>query len=146
MQPFDQSPLLSDRIVKAGEAVGWAVAGVLLARAVWLAVSPAGPLGTPAAPAAAPPVLAAIDPFFPNGSSGGDAVSSLDLVLVGTRVDAASGRGAAIIATPDGQQASFAVGDEVMPGVRLAGVTFESVLLARGGRRETLYIDQSAAP
>jgi general secretion pathway protein C len=146
LQPFDQSLLLPGRIVQAGEAIGWAIAGLLLARAMWLAVAPAGPLGNPLAPATAPPVLAAIDPFFPAGEGGGDAVSALDLVLVGTRVDAASGRGAAIIATPDGQQGSFAVGDEVMPGVRLAGVTFESVLLARGGRRETLYIDQSAAP
>jgi general secretion pathway protein C len=128
------------------EHVGWALAGVLLARAVWRAIIPAGPLGIPPAPAGPPPVLAAIDPFFPAGGSETAAVSALALVLMGTRVDAASGRGAAIIATPDGQQGSFSVGDEVMPGVRLAAVTFESVLLDRGGRRETLYLDQSAVP
>lgn len=146
LKPIDDKAGLNLRLLTAADAAGWALAGVLLARAVWLAVTPAGPLGAPLAPAPAPPVLAAIDPFFPGGSSSGDIVSSLDLVLVGTRLDAASGRGAAIIATPDGQQGSFAVGEDVMPGVRLAGVTFDSVLLDRGGRRETLYLDQSATP
>jgi general secretion pathway protein C len=87
--------------------------------------------------------VTAIDPFFPQAGTAADAVSSLDLVLVGTRVDAASGRGSAIIATPDGRQQSIGVGEEIMPGVRLAAVDFESVTLDRGGARETLYIDQS---
>jgi general secretion pathway protein C len=139
------APVLAS-VVAVGETIAWAGVGLLLARVIWLAAVPAGPLGEPPAPAAAPPALAAIDPFFPAGGSETAAVSALALVLMGTRVDAASGRGAAIIATPDGQQGSFSVGDEVMPGVRLAGVTFESVLLDRGGRRETLYIDQSAVP
>ena len=71
--------------------------------------------------------------------------ASLDLVLLGTRVDAASGRGSAILATPDGQQKSVGVGEEIMPGVRLAAVEFESVTLDRGGAREQLYIDQSGS-
>jgi general secretion pathway protein C len=66
-------------------------------------------------------------------------------VLLGTRVDAASGRGSAILATPDGQQKSVGVGEEIMPGVRLAAVEFESVTLDRGGAREQLYIDQSGS-
>ena len=37
----------------------------------------------------------------------------------GIRQDQASGRGAAIIATPDGLQRSFAVGEEIVPGVTL---------------------------
>jgi general secretion pathway protein C len=135
------------RAIAGAEILGWGAAGVLLARAIWLAVTPAGTLGTPPAPAvAAPLTLAAVDPFFPQAATPADAVSGLDLVLVGTRVDAASGRGSAIIATPDGQQQSIGVGEEVMPGVRLAAVDFESVTLDRGGARETLYIDQSTTP
>lgn len=139
------------RLLAVGELAGWALAGLLLARALWLALTPAGALGTPAAAlaaamAAAPATLAAVDPFFPQAAQAAtlaDAVSGLDLVLVGTRVDAASGRGSAIIATPDGRQQSIGVGEEIMPGVRLAAVDFEAVTLDRGGARETLYIDQS---
>ncbi|OSZ63254.1 hypothetical protein CAP39_14420 [Sphingomonas sp. IBVSS1] len=131
------------RLMRAGEALGWALAGLLLARAIWLAITPAGPLGAVQAPAAAALAGVAVDPFFPQAATPADAVSSLDLTLVGTRVDAASGRGSAIIATPDGQQQSFGSGDEIMPGVRLVAVAFDSVTLDRGGARETLYIDQS---
>lgn len=138
---------LPTRLLAGLEALGWALAGGLCARLIWLAITPAGALGVVPPPA---PVsllaLAAVDPFFPQASAPADAVSGLDLVLVGTRVDAATARGSAIIATPDGQQISVAVGDEIMPGVRLAGVAFESVTLDRGGARETLYIDQSTTP
>lgn len=136
---------LAARLLGAASLAGWALAGGLLARAVWLAVTPAGGLGTAPLPVAPPTLaLAAVDPFFPQAQAPADAVSGLDLALVGTRVDAASGRGSAIIATPDGQQQSVGVGEEIMPGVRLAAVAFESVTLDRGGARETLYIDQSA--
>jgi general secretion pathway protein C len=134
------------RMLAVGELAGWALAGLLLARALWLAATPAGALGTPAAAVpTASAALAALDPFFPQAATPADAVSGLDLVLVGTRVDAASGRGSAIIATPDGHQQSIGVGEEIMPGVRLAAVDFETVTLDRGGARETLYIDQSTA-
>jgi general secretion pathway protein C len=124
--------------------LGWALAGLFVARLSWLAITPVGPLGAPPAATIAAPALAAIDPFFPQAAAPADAVSGLDLVLVGTRVDAASGRGSAIIGMPDGQQQSVGVGEEIMPGVRLAAVDFESVTLDRGGARETLYIDQSS--
>jgi general secretion pathway protein C len=135
------------RLLAAAEAALWVAAGVVAARGLWLAITPAGPLGVPApaAAVAAPPALALAgsDPFFPQGQAAADAVSGLDLALLGTRVDAASGRGSAIIATPDGKQLSFGVGDEIMPGVRLVAVAFESVTLDRSGAREQLYIDQS---
>lgn len=149
MQPLirnqSKTPLAA-RTLAVAEMIGWGAAGIVLARALWLALTPAGPLGVPpaAATAAASPLpLAGSDPFFPQSASAPDAVSALDLALVGTRVDAASARGSAIIATPDGRQQSFAVGDEIMPGVKLVAVEFESVTLDRGGARETLYIDQS---
>ncbi|WP_353216174.1 type II secretion system protein N [Sandarakinorhabdus sp.] len=138
------------RLAGAAQAVGWLVVGLVAARALWLAVTPAGPLGSPplaanlaANAAASAMALAASDPFFPQGSAAADTVSGLDLALVGTRVDAASARGSAIIAAADGRQQSYGVGDEIMPGVRLAAVAYESVTLDRGGARETLYIDQS---
>jgi hypothetical protein len=138
---------LPARALATAEALGWGAAGIVLARALWLAVTPAGPLGTPPAAAtastASPLALAGSDPFFPQSATAADAVSALDLMLVGTRVDNASGRGSAIIAIADGRQQSFAIGEEIMPGVKLVAVAFESVTLDRGGARETLYIDQS---
>ena len=155
MQPLiatKDTPPWPARLLTAAEVAGWALAGLVAARLLWLALTPAGAFGVQAAGlplAALPsgPVLASLDPFFPAGpAAAADAVSSLDLVLLGTRVDAASGRGSAIIAAPDGQQQSIGVGDEVMPGVRLVAVEFESVTLDRGGTREQLYIDQSGSP
>jgi general secretion pathway protein C len=72
-------------------------------------------------------------------------VTSLDLALYGIRQDEASGRGSAIIATPDGVQRSFAVGEEIVPGVTLTAVAFDSVTISRGGVTEQLFMDQSPA-
>ena len=55
-----------------------------------------------------------------------------------------SGRGSAIIALPDGVQASFLVGEDVLPGVRLKTVVFDEVTLDRGGTSESLFLDQSS--
>jgi general secretion pathway protein C len=111
-------------------------------------VTPAGPLGRWTAPAAAPAVapdtLARFDPFFRSrGDEGGMQVSDLDLKLMGTRLDQATGRGSAIIALEADRQESFAVGDEVVPGVRLLAVAFDSVTLDNAGAREQLFLDQS---
>lgn len=111
-------------------------------------VTPAGPLGDWKAPAPAPLVapeaLARFDPFFRSRSDvDGIRVSDLDLQLMGTRIDQASGRGSAIIALDEDRQESFAVGDELMPGVRLVAVAFDSVTLDNGGAREQLVLDQS---
>jgi general secretion pathway protein C len=70
-------------------------------------------------------------------------VTSLNLKLFGVREDRASGRGSAIIGIGDGQQRSFLVGDEVMPGVTLTAVGFDSVTVSRGGAPEQLFLDQS---
>lgn len=148
MQPLirtEDKPLWPARLLSMAELAGWVLAGLAAARLIWLAITPAGPLGTPHVALPTGPVVVAVDPFFPAGPAAADTVSSLDLVLLGTRVDAASGRGSAILATPDGQQKSVGVGEEIMPGVRLAAVEFESVTLDRGGAREQLYIDQSGS-
>jgi general secretion pathway protein C len=63
--------------------------------------------------------------------------------LFGIRANESSGGGSAIIAGEDGIQVSFAVGEEVMPGVTLDSVAFDHVILSRSGIKESLYIDQS---
>lgn len=119
-----------------------------LARIVWTAFAPVGPLGdwrpAEARIRADAALLTGFDPFFRLDAAGGAAVvTSLALKLYGVRIDVAAGRGSAIIATPDGLQSSFAVGDEIVPGVRLKTVAIDSVTIDRGGAAEQLFLDQS---
>jgi general secretion pathway protein C len=129
---------------------------VQCARLVWAAVTPVDPVGewrpagTNLAAQSAAGALGGFDPFFRSaggvaGAAGPVVVTSLSLKLFGVRQDAASGRGAAIIALPDGQQRSIGVGEEIMPGVRLEAVGFDNVTISRGGAQEQVFMDQSKA-
>jgi general secretion pathway protein C len=124
------------------------VVAVLAWRAVGHALAP-----LPAAPAFAPPaladraLLARVDPFFPAAAGSGDSlpVTALPFSLHGVRADSATGRGSAIIATGDGQQQVFSVGDAVGDGVTLAAIAADHVVLDRGGTREALWLDTGGA-
>jgi general secretion pathway protein C len=139
-------------VYSAMELVVLSLLALQCARLVWTLVTPLGPVGDwkagsalrPVAPGASA-VLGGFDPFFRLSAGGGApvVVTSLNLKLFGVREDRASGRGSAIIGTPDGQQRSFAVGEEVIPGVRLTAVGYDSVTVSRGGTAEQLYLDQS---
>jgi general secretion pathway protein C len=126
-----------------------ALIAVQAARLVWILVTPVGPVGDwrPAGAAVVPAggaAMADFDPFFRLSAGGGPAVvTSLNLKLHGVREDRATGRGSAIIALPDGSQRSFGVGEEIIPGVRLTQVGFESVTIDRGGLPEQIFLDQS---
>lgn len=146
---------------RKGAAVRWtaviellllAVLAIQLARLVWAIVTPVGAFGdwrgrqaVIPPPAARAALFQRFDPFYRAGpTGGGDAVvTSLALTLFGVRVNEGSGQGSAILATPDGVQASFAVGDEIMPGVILKEVAFDHVVIDRGGAAETVFLDQS---
>jgi general secretion pathway protein C len=123
-----------------------------IARLFWAIITPVGPLGNWQAPSVniVPPsariaLFSGFDPFFRNDTvaAGADNVTSLNLKLFGIRANESSGGGSAIIAGEDGLQNSFAVGEEVAPGVILDSVAFDHVIFSRGGVRESLYIDQS---
>lgn len=125
---------------------------IQVARLFWIMLTPLGPLGGWQAPTAnlVPPsarvaLFSGFDPFYRNDapSTATQNVTSLDLVLFGVRANEGSGGGAAIIAGADGIQNSFAVGEEVAPGVTLDAVAFDHVILSRGGVKESLYLDQS---
>ena len=126
-----------------------ALLAVQCARLLWAIVTPVTPLGDwrPAQPggAASGDLLRGFDPFFrlSGGEAKPAAVTSLQLTLYGIRVNEATGQGSAIIATPDGTQNSYAVGDEIMPGATLKAVAFDHISIDRGGTVEDLYIDQS---
>lgn len=126
-----------------------ALVAVQAARLIWALATPLGPLGDwrpPAALNTPPPAgaLGAFDPFFRLAETSGPAVvTGLNLQLFGVREDRATGRGSAIIGLPDGSQRSFAVGEELIPGVTLAEVGFDSVTIDRAGTREQIFLDQS---
>jgi general secretion pathway protein C len=85
------------------------------------------------------------DPFSRAQAQSSDQVfvTSLSLTLFGTRVNENSGSGSAILAGADGVQQSYAVGEEVMPGVQLVQVAYDHVVLSRNGAKESLFLDQS---
>lgn len=129
-----------------------ALLALVSARLVWALFGPLGPVGNwkPVSSGARSDdsILARFDPFFRTGAAvnnGPAVVTNLPIKLFGVRVNQAIGRGSAIIATPDGVQSSFAVGDEIMPGVKLKAVTFEGVTIDRGGVDEQIFLDQSVA-
>lgn len=141
-----------------GNAFGWLRALLILAllvqlaRLLWTVFTPISPLGDWQArsanvlpPASRAALFASFDGFdrAAGGDSGDAAVTSLDLTLYGLRMNEASGGGSAIIAGSDGVQRSYGVGEEVAPGVTLAEVLFDHVVLERNGQRESLFIDQS---
>jgi general secretion pathway protein C len=149
--PFDPfSRATAERAMVIAEILVVALLASQVARLVWTVAVPAGPLGAWSAPARVPAapdptLLGSFDAFFRQAADDEAAtVSSLALTLLGTRVDTVSGRGSAIIATPDGTQASFLVGETIMPGVRLRSVEFDGVTIDRGGAAERLFLDQSS--
>jgi general secretion pathway protein C len=139
----------SAALLSAAELLLALLIAVQAARLVWTLATPSGPVGDwrPAATRAAPSgpeVLRTFDPFFRlEGAAAPAVVTALNLKLYGVRQDQATGRGAAIIGLPDGTQRSFAVGEEILPGVTLAEVGFDGITVRRGGNPEQLFIDQS---
>lgn len=88
-------------------------------------------------------MLASVDPFFRPGAMQSAIVRAapLDLQLFGVRESRGDVPGSAILGPPDGEQQSFLVGDEVIPGVKLAAVFFDHIVLDRGGARQALYME-----
>lgn len=132
------------------EIVLIALLAVQCARLVWAIATPVGPVGDwrsdAGVPALSAPDMAlfeTFDPFFRLEGNARVVVTDLDLRLFGVRQDQASGRGSAIIALPNGEQDSFSVGDEVMPGVTLEAVDFDFVTISRNGSSEQIFLDQS---
>ena len=140
------------------EIVLLALLAVQVARIVWAIVTPVGAYGDwRGAAAVIPPeparaaLFASFDPFFhtPSGAATGAPAAPLALTVYGIRLDA-NGGGSAIIAGPDGVQNSYGVGEEVSPGAVLKAVAIDHVVIARGGRDETVplisAIDTAATP
>ena len=132
------------------EIILLSVLAVQCARLVWAVLTPVGPLGDWRSDAGLPVLstpdsgyFETFDPFFRLEGDGTLVVTSLDIRLFGVREDRAAGRGSAIIALPNGEQNSYLVGEEIMPGVILESVGFDFVTITRNGAREQIFLDQS---
>ena len=133
-------------LVRLAEVAVVALLALQCARLVWLLLPPA-PLGT--LPDAGAGLMAprlerlSIDAFHPGAATGAIADTS-GLRLYATRGGAAGG--SAIVADRDGIQRSYAVGDEIAPGVVLAAVHADHAILESAGRRTELRFPVAAAP
>jgi general secretion pathway protein C len=119
---------------------------VLAWRAVTVARQPlAAPPPFSLPPMADRALLSRFDPFFPARAGSGESlpVTALPFSLHGVRADSATGRGSAIIASGDGQQMVYSVGDDVGEGVTLVAIAADHVVLDRGGTREALWLDSA---
>ncbi|WP_205479455.1 type II secretion system protein N [Sphingomonas arenae] len=136
------------------KAVLLALIGVQVARVLLALVTPVGPIGQwmPPKPqvlpaAAQSALLSSFDPFGGTGSAVAGAVpqEASGFTLFGTRIASGGLPGSAIIAGPDGEQVSVAVGEQVAPGIKLVNVGFDRVVLERSGQRLQLAMEDSAA-
>lgn len=133
--------------------------GVLLARLIWIVISPpADPLTAPGGASdvsarADRSVLARFDPFALgagagqlSGGEGGTATAGA-YRLHGLRSEAGGG-GSAIIAVDGGRQGIYAAGDALPGGGRLVGIGPDHAVIEQGGRRYTISFPsaRSAAP
>lgn len=125
-----------------------------IVRLAWAVAVPVGSFGPwegrqaqLLSPSARQLLFGSFDPFFRTGAAqpASGVVTSLALTVYGIRLNEGSGLGSAIVAGPDGVQNSFAVGDEILPGVVLKAVAFDHVTIDRGGAEEQVFLDQSAA-
>lgn len=138
----------------AVEALLVAVIGVEAAALFWTVAAPANPIVEAGAPVAGPAdvsILSRFDPFFRGGATpvvevAGEAVeAAASFRLFG--VTRGAGGGSAILAGPDGRQQSVVVGAEAAPGVVLASVASDHVMLRRGGSEERIdFAPADAAP
>lgn len=133
-----------------------ALVAVQAARLTWTVLTPLGPIGRwlPAAPPTIPvsaqlALLSTFDPFAAQQAQAGAAAPApavSGFTLFGTRMSLGGGPGSAILAGADGIQNSYAIGDEVAPGVRLRSVGFDFVMLGGNGSEQRLAMEGADPP
>lgn len=127
-----------DALRRVCEIVLVALLGLQAARLAWLLLPPAGLTPQATVPLDGPqstPEWLSLDAFHPHTVPVATANTSglrLFAVRPGPR------GGSAIIATQDGPQQSFAVGDAIAPGVSLVAVRSDHAVIESGGVRGTL--------
>jgi len=152
MSPFR---LANDRS-RTAERAAMLCCALLAALAAWLLLRFAWALlpGDATAPVDATPAgTAAITPartsvarwhLFGNTPQAASGPSTTSLILRGTLADADPKAGIAVIADAGKGERSWRVGEEVSPGVRLARVYADRVVVTRDGNEETLTLPRDS--
>lgn len=143
------APGRTGRLAAIVEATFWLLLAFQAARLAWIFLEPVGPVGA-AAPASisavapAMPLAALQDPFYRSNSEAGHAASaSLDgYRLHGVRISVH--RSAAILGH-DGRQRAYRTGEAIAPGVVLATVAGDHVVLQTGQGTARLDLVAGAA-
>ncbi len=118
------------------------------ARLLWMALTPLGPIGAPAALADLPATAARLpttDVFYKRMTAASPADGSseaLGYTLFGLRSESGDG-GSAILGKND-EQASYAVGREIAPGIVLETVGVDHAVLASNGARHRIELPRFA--
>lgn len=143
------TPSTEKQLFRAGWGLVALAAGVALVSLIWTLLTPLGPLGasveraqTALDPTQVRAVLTRTDPFSARSSATPGAAPD-GFTLFGTRADLSGRGGSAIIGLPDGTQGAFSVGDEIQPGVTLAAVAPDHVILDQQGQRQTLSFTET---
>jgi len=112
-----------------------------------LVAPPAGNVPVAVAPASLARFhLFGVTPLQPGSAAPGAPSPVTGLILRGTLADRDPNAGVAVIdGAGDGERA-FRVGDEVLPGVVLAAIHADHVVLSRGGAEETLRLTRDTNP
>ena len=87
-------------------------------------------------------VTVASDPVLSELADAPD--TRLDLTLLGILSATAERGSRALIGASNGEEKPFAIGDDVVRGVRLQAIFPDRVILARGSQLETLRLDKNA--
>jgi len=115
----------------------------------WVIITPAAPPASrivqrlhTVEPAERKEMFRSFDPFFPaeTGSGSQSGPNMQPVRLFGIHLSKTSGLSSAVMATAEGAQHSYAVGDEVTPGVVLKQVAVDHVVISRDGRDEKLVL------
>ncbi len=116
-----------------------ALLAVQAARLAWIVVTPGGPYGEMSAVSRVDPLpLTSFNPFL---SRNGTVMTVADTPYRLYGVRAGVPDEAAILAAGDGPQRVFRVGEEIVPGTRLAAVAADHVVLSGGGREFRVDLD-----
>ncbi|MGH8084929.1 MAG: type II secretion system protein N [Lysobacter sp.] len=133
---------------RAVEIVLVALLALQSARLVWLVLTPVGPIGEPTmeatTAAVSSPSLPTVDVFFRGAAVASTAAGeALGYHLFGVR--SAPGEGGSAILGKEGEQASYAVGREVAPGIVLGSVGADHAVLVANGASHRLELPRLAA-
>ncbi|MGY0557263.1 MULTISPECIES: type II secretion system protein N [unclassified Lysobacter] len=144
---YDQITQRRTRLPVAVELVLVTLLALQVARLVWVALIPTGPIGSamagPAIAIETSPSLPLTDVFFRSARTPASASGeALGYTLFGVRSEggpASATPGSAILGK-DGEQVSYAVGREIAPGIVLESVGAEHAVLAANGARHRLEL------